>query len=272
MSYGFNIGAAGVIASMHRQDVAANNLANIETVGFKPDVSGTIPRDAARVEDNLFSLPSNAMLERLGAGVFLAPTRTSFTQGAITRTGNPLDLAISGEGFLAVSAPGRDGKEGPRLTRDGRLTMDPTGRLITVSGGRPVLDASNRPITLDPRLPIQIQEDGTILQGGTAAGRLNFLRATDAQKMTLRKLGENLFDAPASVLANLRPAAASDGETGEGGGKLVQHAIEGSASDPIRAMMAVQNAANAVGTNVRVMQIHDELMNRAINGLGRVSA
>jgi flagellar basal body rod protein FlgG len=262
MNYGFNIGAAGVISSMYRQDVAANNLANIETVGFKPDISATIPRDAARIEDNLGLVPSNAMLERLSAGIFLAPTRTSFSQGVVARSGNPLDVAIKGEGFLAVSAPGMDGKDGPRLTRDGRLTMDTNGRLVTTTGNRPVLDTSNSPITLDPRLPIDIDTDGTIRQGGAAVARLQFVEPATAQKLALRKLGANLFDAPGLNVNALPPAT----------GTIVQHATEASASDPIKAMMEVQNAANGVGTNVRVMQIHDELMNRAITGLGRVSA
>src|SRR5262249_40596405 len=82
LEYGYNLAASGMLTAMFRQDVASNNLANLETTAFKPDRAFTIPRAAARIEDKLFNLPSNKLLERLGAGVLLAPTRTTFEQGA----------------------------------------------------------------------------------------------------------------------------------------------------------------------------------------------
>jgi flagellar basal body rod protein FlgG len=255
VNYGFTVGAAGILANMFRQDVASNNLANIQTIGFKADMATTIPRRAAREEDGLGQIPSNALLERLGAGVLLAPTRTSFSQGAVTRTGNPLDLAVDGPGFLAIA--GSDGST--RLTRDGRLTLDRSGRLVTVTDGQSVLDASGRPINLDPRRGVQIDEAGTVYQGGAAVARLQFVDVADRTR--LRKLGDNQFGVDAGALATARPAT----------GRVLQFSVEQSSADPIQSVMAVQSAANAVGTNVRVMQIHDELMNRAINTFGRVS-
>jgi len=255
MNYGFNVGAAGVLATMFRQDVAANNLANIQTVGFKPDVAATLPRSAAREEDGLYNLPSNTLLERLGAGVLLAPTRTSFTQGAVTRSGNPLDIAIEGDGFLALGS----GDGSTRLTRDGRLTLNSSGRLVTVTDGQPVLDASGRPITLDPRRDLNIDERGNISQSGSIIATLKFVDAPD--RTALRKVGGNQYQADAATTAALRPAT----------GRVLQGTVEQSAADPIRAVMDVQNAASAVGSTVRIMQIHDELMNRAINTLGRVT-
>ncbi|MBY0261522.1 MAG: flagellar hook-basal body protein [Phycisphaerales bacterium] len=255
MNYGFNVGASGVLATMFRQDVAANNLANIQTVGFKPDVATTLPRSAAREEDGLFHLPSNTLLERLGAGVLLAPTRTSFSQGAVTRSGNPLDVAIEGDGFLAVSA--EDGST--RLTRDGRLTLDKGGRLVTVTDGQPVLDSSGRPITLDPRRSLDIDERGNVSQSGAVVATLQFVDVPN--RAALKKVGGNQYQADAATVSTFRPA----------GGRVLQGNVEQSAADPIRAVMDVQNAASAVGSTVRIMQIHDELMNRAINTLGRVT-
>ena len=259
MNYGYAIGASGVIAAMHRQDVAANNLANVTTTGFKIDMGATVPREAARVEDGLFNLPSNKLLEKLGAGVLLAPTRTVFDQGAIETTGNPLDVAIRGGGFLAVGAEGRNGAQTVRYTRDGRMTLDPRGRLVSVTDGSPVLDAQNNPIFLDPAQKITIQGDGAIQQGGREVARLAFTDFVD--RTVLRKAGANRFEV--KPLAAPAPAAPT--------GTIVQEAIEGSAVDPIDAMMAVQNAANAVSASLRMMSMHDELTGRAIAQLGRVS-
>lgn len=262
MNYGYNLAASGVIAAMYRQDVAANNLANIETAGFKGDTAFTVPREAARVEDRLFDMPSNKLLERLGAGVLLAPTRTSHTQGALTRTGNPLDVAIRGEGFLVVSVGGAASGDQVRLTRDGRMTLNSRGELVTVTGGNNVLDDAGRPIRIEPGATVQINGDGTITQDGELVGKLQLAAVEDKQQ--LRKVGHNLYSASAAAIQS------ADGS--DAAGEIVQGHLEGSSVDPIRAVMAVQNAANAVSSATRLMSVHDEITGRLINTLGRVTA
>lgn len=264
MNYGYQIAASGLMTAMFRQDVAANNLANIETVSFKPDRAFTIPRDAARIEDHLGDVPSNKLLERLGAGVLMAPTQTDFSQGALDRTGNPLDVAIQGRGFFAVAAGPAVGAAGQqvRLTRDGRLTLNDKGDLVTVTGGRNVLDVSGRPIRLEPGLPIEINGDGTIRQGGSEVARMQVVNVTNTA--LLRKVGHNLYMAPSD--------AYNTSDTGFGAGELVQGHVEHSAVDPIRAMMAAQDAAYDVNNATRLLSIQDEITGRLINSFGRVSA
>ncbi|MBX3401914.1 MAG: flagellar hook basal-body protein [Phycisphaeraceae bacterium] len=256
MNYGYAVGASGVLAAMHRQDVAANNLANINTVGFKIDVGATVPRESARIEDNLFHLPSNRLLERLGAGVLLAPTRTSFKQGALQTTDNELDVAIQGDGFFIVGS-GLDGAQDARFTRDGRFVRSRDGYLVMATGGAPVLDDNDRPIRLDPRQKVMIDGDGAVMQGGREVARLGL--ADFADRRTLRKQGDNLF------------AAQSPAGRTRATGRVVQNAVENSAADPVAAMMAVQEAANAASASLRMMQMHDELAGRAISSLGRVN-
>jgi len=262
MNYGYNIGAAGVLAAMHRQDVAANNLANIQTTGFKPDASFTIPRAAAREEDGLYNLPSNALLERLGAGVLLAPNQISFKQGSLNRTRNPLDIAVQGGGFLTVAANGPNGAQETHLTRDGRLMLEPNGRLVTIANQQPLLDGQGNEITLSKGLEVQIEADGTIMQGGQAVAKLGLVDTPN--KTTLQKVGEGQYIPPGggNSRAGLVPAT----------GEVVQYATEDSGAEPIQAMMAVQSAADLVGVTAKVMQIQDDLMNRAINTLGHVTA
>lgn len=265
MNYGYQIAASGLMTAMFRQDVAANNLANIETVAFKPDTAFTIPRDAVRIEDRLGDVPSNKLLERLGAGVLLAPTQTDFSQGALDRTGNALDVAIRGRGFITVSAgaaaAGPAGQQ-VRLTRDGRLTLNSEGDLVTVAGGQHVLDVNGRPIRLEPGLPVQIDGDGTIRQDGGEAGQIALVNVPNPAQ--LKKLGHNLYAAPSGIL--------NAGSRGTGVGELVQGHVEHSGVDPIRAMMAAQDAAYDVNNATRLLSIQDEITGRLINSFGRVSA
>ncbi|MEZ6235772.1 MAG: flagellar hook-basal body complex protein, partial [Phycisphaerales bacterium] len=134
ISYGIHLSASGALTSMHRQDVITNNLANARTPGFKPDIALQIARDPARIEDGLGNLPSNELLERLGGGTHVLPTIVSYAQGVLEQTDRPLDMAIRGDGFFAVrdaAAAARDGGDGLRLTRDGRMTRSSDGLLVT---------------------------------------------------------------------------------------------------------------------------------------------
>ena len=263
MNYGFNLAAAGVLSALYRQDVASNNLANVETPGFKMDQTATIPREAAREEDGLFDLPSNRMLERLGAGVLLAPTRSSFSQGPLQPTANPLDLAIRGDGFFMVQGKAGANGQGSAptlLTRDGRFTLDSKGRLVTAAEGLAVLDSSRSPITLDPSAgPVTVDADGTIRQRGSSVARVGLVDFADRSR--LKKEGGGTFSVPASVLSSAQPAT----------GDVLQKMVEKSNVDAVQAMMQVTNASNDAQGATRLMSMYDEMLNRAINTLGRVT-
>lgn len=259
MNFGYAIGASSVLTSMYRQDVAANNLANIETVGFKPDMTFTVPRQAVRQEDGLPNASSNALLERLGTGVLLGRNRVSFSQGPITRNNNPLDVAIEGNGFLQLAQPVGASTDRLRLTRDGRMTVNKDGFLVNASSGLAVLDANDRPISLNRGMPVEIDEGGGIFQGGARVADLRFIDVPN--KDVLSKIGDGMFTLTAAAASSRQPAK----------GRIIQRSVEGSAVDPIKAMMAVQDAANSVSSAVRIMQINDELTGRAINSLGRLA-
>ncbi|MBC7773009.1 MAG: flagellar hook-basal body protein [Pyrinomonadaceae bacterium] len=263
MNYGLNVAASGVLTSMYRQDVMANNLANLDTPGFKADVPFTRQRDVVRVEDHLMAMPSNQLLERLGAGLLLSPNRTSHTQGDLQLTSNPLDAAIKGTGFFVVQAPGDSaGPTGDRVrfSRDGRFTLDATGTLVQAASGLPVFDTSDREIVLD-RLAgtVTIHENGTITQNNRPVAQLQLMDVPDPSM--LKKVGDNLYQPSASQLAAMKPSQAS----------VIGGSIERSAVDPIKAIMGVTSAASDVGSNARMMQLQDEIMGKAINTFGRVA-
>jgi flagellar basal body rod protein FlgG len=258
VNYGLYLSASGALTSMHRLDALTNNLANVNTVGFKPHSVLTRQRDPARIEDGLVFEDSNALLERLGGGVQLAPTRIGFAQGALRQTENPLDLAISGDGFLMLRGDESGDTAELLLTRDGRLSIDGRGVLVQTTSGRPVLSASSQPIRLDPAREVTIDPDGAVKQAGEQVARLRFVDVPDRQR--LRKVGDGQFSMSSDASESLRPAQ----------GLIKQGHLESSAVNEIEALMQVQAAAGDARTNLAMIEYHDRLMDRAVNRLGRV--
>jgi len=253
MNYGMYIAASGVQTAMARQDLISNNLANVNTVGFKPDVFMVRQRAPARIEDGLGLIESDRLLERLGAGVMPLPTGIDLDAAALEKTGNPLDVGIEGEGFLTVRA----GSE-IKLTRDGRLTMRADGRLVNAASGASVLDESGAPVVLNPTLPVRIDADGGVVQGDAQVAKLQLVTVT--QPSRLIKNGDNLLGVREGDSFDRRPAS----------GNLVQGFVEGSGVDAIRAMIAVTSASQAAQSGLSTIATINELMTRAIS-LGRVS-
>jgi len=242
---------------MARQDVMSNNLANVATSGFKPDSIYVRQRQAVRQEDSLLSMPSDALLERLGGGV--QPTRTyvGTAPAALERTGSPLDLGIGGNGYFVVRAG--SGEQGLRLTRDGRFAISEEGKLVTASDGYEVMGAGDRTIDVDASVPLTIQSDGTIVQRGSAIGRLQLTMVADPR--TLAKAGANLLRAPRGQSLNRMPAD----------GIIRQGHLERSGVNAIRTLMGVEGASRSAQGHARIISYYDEMMGRAIGQFGRVA-
>lgn len=259
MNYGLYMACSGVLTNLYRQDVASNNLANIVTTGYKPDLTSVRQRDAARIEDGLGAVPSNRMLERLGAGVMMAPNRVSFEQGPLRSTGDDLDLAIQGEGFFVLRDETDATGDRFRLTRDGRFTRDERGRMVSATLGLPLMDMTNRPIVIPDGPQVVIGGDGVIRQGDIELGRIQLSAVPD--KTRLKKLGHSQFLAPADQVRARRQAT----------GQIQQGMVEEAAVDPVQAMMAITDASRDAEGCFNLIGTHDRLMDRAINTLGRVS-
>ncbi|MCO6418414.1 flagellar basal-body rod protein FlgF [Siccirubricoccus sp. KC 17139] len=176
-------------AQMRAMSVVANNLANADTAGFHS-------------EREIFSryLQRDPLAERPRSGRDVAYTIDRATwrntgQGPLTATGNPLDVAIHGEGYFAVETP-----RGERYTRAGRFTLDQDGKLVDAEGND-VLGEQGGPIVFargDSR--IEIMGDGTVRTENGVVGRLRVVRFADPQR--LRAEGNRLFaadDAPEPV-------------------------------------------------------------------------
>jgi flagellar basal-body rod protein FlgF len=167
-------------------DVISNNVANVNTNGFKADRSLFEEFLTSGAHEDNFTGKDRRVSYVQDRGTF-----RDFNQGGLQQTGNPLDVAISGAGMLVVQAPG-----GERYTRDGNLQINPQGQLVT-NGGSPVLGTSG-PIVFQPTdHDIVVSADGTItVQEGAAhtdsiRGKLRLVSFTDAQKLI--KQGNDLY-------------------------------------------------------------------------------
>lgn len=255
MNYGLYMSSSAVLTGMHMQDVAANNLANVNTVGFKAGLASIQQRDAESIEDGLGMDMANQMLDKLGGGVLLRPSAMNTSNGSLDKTENPLDLGIQGEGFFMIS--GENGQ--PMLTRDGRFGLGTDNRLVTSTGGFDVLDVRGRPIKIDPNQPMQINERGVIRQGGDEVGQIRLMPVAEPGK--LHRLGGGMFEVTAVMLENDDQAS----------GNIEQGHVEKSNVDPIQEMLKLIKATGAVTKNANMIKYHDQTMERAVSQLGRVA-
>lgn len=259
MNYGLYLSASGVLTNTYRQDVFANNLANVNTVGFKPDLPTVAQRQPEAQEDLTAFGTANDLLDRLGGGVLAGQQRTSFAAGPVEQTGRALDAALTDStSFFAVEQNDpQTGEASVRLTRDGRFSINAQGFLVNATGQR-ILGLGDQPIALAPNALTTILPDGRIQQDGADVGALQI--ATVNNPDTLQKAGANLFaftgNDPRSATANpsLRPGA-----------------IESSGTNAIATMMQIMATTKAATGNAKLIEYHDTLMDRAINTLGRVA-
>ncbi len=192
MSYGMYLSAEGAKAQSQRLEVVSNNMANVNTVGFKPDVAIFQARYAEAIQQG-DARPGAKGLADIGGGVKTIETRTSFAPGKLQRTGNDGDVAILGEGFFAVQP---DEGEQPLLTRAGSFRVDAFNRLVMAESGRPVLSAGGAPIQLDPTQQYAITADGYVQQAGNQFP-LALLKPASTDE--LNKIGGNLFKSRGDV-------------------------------------------------------------------------
>ena len=246
--------ASGMEAQEMRMSLIANNLANVNTTGFKrvrgefQDLLYERVASAGVSADGTQGTPSGM---QIGQGVRPVATLRQFTVGDLKRTGNSLDLAIEGAGFLQVAMPG--GQVG--YTRDGSLKIDAEGRLVNAEG-----------YTIEPPLTfpsdtrdILIASDGSVsVTRGSGAdavqvGKLEL--ATFANAAGLDALGHNLY---AATSASGEPVLGTP--TLDGVGRLSQGFLEMSNVKVVEEMIDLIATQRAYETNSKVIQAADEML------------
>jgi len=164
-----------------QMDVVANNIANMNTTGFKGE-------KMMFVEHLVRSKGDGGVLGDKLSYVRDIATMRDTTKGHIKQTGNPLDLAIADDGYFAI-----EGRNGEQYTRNGRFQMDATGQLVTESGD-PVMSSSGQPFFFGPTdTKITISGDGTVSTENGPLGRLKVVKFES--ELSLKQAGGVLFNA-----------------------------------------------------------------------------
>lgn len=251
MVYGLWLSADGLSGQQYRQDVIANNLANVETPGYKVDRVAF----AERLTESMLRGGLDArhpILDAGTGGLFEMPVYTDYSQGSLTPTSNPFDVAVTGDGFLAVETA-----SGVRYTRDGRMVMADDGVLRHAASGGVMLDLKDRPIVFDPagRGDVKIDSLGRVKQGDDIVGRLALVDFRDPQQ--LEKMGRNLYSGDRAGRVDAK-------------GTFRQFAYEASGVEPAASLVEMIAAARAYEMNVSMISMQDESLSRAVNEVGRL--
>lgn len=288
MVRGWYTAASGMNAQQHRMDQISNNLANVDTTGYKRDqsVHKAFPELMLRRlnDDGVRSVPLSGadpvigsfdhapVVGRLGTGVEQNEVYTDFSQGSVRETHNDFDLALEGDGFFLVETP-----QGERLTRDGSFQLGPEGLLVTQQG-YPVL-GENGYIRITEN-NFDIDQDGIVFHNARfgddpnefVSERDNLWEDTEEvdriaivnvnRPRYLEKQGENLWN---TTWESGDPRIAAEGERPQ----VLQGFVETANVDPVREMVEMIQVNRAYEANQRVIHTQDESTQQLLNTVMR---
>ena len=251
-----NAAATGMAAQQLNIDVVANNMANVNTTGFKKsraefqDLLYQTLRTPGGQSGNGASLPSGI---QVGLGVRTVATQALHVQGAMKQTGNSLDVAIEGNGFFQVMRPNGD----IAYTRAGNLKTDADGRLVTNDG-----------FAIEPAITIPVDATSVSI---SATGLVSVVQPGSQNAVEVGQLQLANFANPGGLLEmgrSMYQATSASGQAivvnpGEGGvGTVAQGFLEGSNVEVVNEMIDLISSQRAYEVNQRVIQAADEMLSR----------
>lgn len=281
MLRGLYTGASGMKAQMNRLDALSNNLANVNTTGYKRDTSvqKAFPEMLIRrMDDNgvrrlpIGSIDSAPIVGKLGTGVEYNESFTVFQQGSLTQTESPFDVALEQKGFFVVDTP-----YGERYTRNGSFTLGKEGMLLTKEG-YPVL-GENGPIHIKKN-NFTIDADGKIYQNGKLSDDPQRMVSLEENQWEETELVDRIqvvnFDRDRFVKkqgGSLWKATEDSGEAyimeGETRPKVRQGFLEASNVNPVHEMVNMITVNRAYESNQKVIATQDNLTGKLINNAAR---
>ena len=275
----------GMVNEQKRMDIETNNLANVNSTGFKEEraVSQSF-RDllGLKIKDYSDAPWTARRLGLINPGVKLAGSYTNFEQGGLRQTGQTYDVALNnglpnvddqsvndnmgagGNAFFATSFASDDPDGGGQLikyTRDGNFTLTQDGYLVT-SEGNNVLDVNNNPIQLDPTQDSTIMQDGRIVQNQNVVSTIQVARFDSPQ--FLQRYQDNAFiigDGGAQVVSTT---------AAEANATVNQGYLEASNVSVVDEMVNIITIQRNYDTNSKAMQSEDDTLDIAVNQLGKV--
>lgn len=239
------IGLSRQVALRRQLDVVANNMANINTSGFKNEALLFEEYVMPVAKDQGFEYPDQPLSYTQDWA-----TVHDFATGAIMQTGGTFDVALQGDGFLTVQTP-----DGPRYTKNGELKLDNTGLLVT-NNGHPVLSRGGEVRFGPEETNITFGEDGSILSSAGNKGELAIVRFENAQ--VLSREGSNLFSGGTPIQDRLT--------------QVVQGFVERSNVSGITEMANMIRINRAYQSLTQIMKRQDDLRSQAIQTLGKLQA
>jgi flagellar basal-body rod protein FlgG len=246
MVKGLYTSAGGMLPRLVQQDSIATNLANSSTNGYK---KGSIFLrtliDADYALDHALGKNWSPRPENL---------RIDYTQGSFEQTGNPLDIALNGQGFMRV----RDTAGNQYYTRDGRFHLTPDNTLANGSGML-VLDTMNQPIRIQGN-QVAVLGDGTVRVDGEQVARIGLADFAAADYPSIESVGMGLFRKPAAI-----------SESTPGADTLFQQGyLEDSNVEPVRTMVDMIETLRTFEMGQKSIQIQDQSLQRVVTELGSV--
>jgi flagellar basal-body rod protein FlgF len=232
------VGLSAQVALQKRLETIANNVANVNTAGFRAD--------AVKFESMLSRAAANPVAFATAGENYI-----SRQGGSVSRTGNPLDLTVIGDSWLAFTGP-----VGTVYTRDGRLQISPNGALQTITG-RQILDGGLMPITVDPNGgPISISYDGMISQDGNQMGAIGLFSIAPDAKLTRSESSGVIPDRPAQPVLNFVNTGVNQGF------------VEGSNVNPIAEMTKMMMTSRMFEGANTMIESSESTLQDAVRTLG----
>jgi flagellar basal-body rod protein FlgF len=259
---------SGAIAQSQRLDTIANNIANVNTPGFKKDkqvfqeylTANEKPQDVMNVPrvpasiDSFYDMQGGDKSFVDSKGTF-----TDFSQGTVKHTGNKMDLAIEGKGFFEVATP-----QGTRYSRAGNFTLDGEGKLVTTEG-YPVLksapagtDPQSRVIRVTGQAPMTIGDNGEVFEGTDSLGKISVVTVEAPDQM--QKVGNGMFafktNAKAEAISVENPS-------------VKQGFIELSNVNIVQEMTDMISANRVFESTQKAISTYDSMTDKLVNIVGK---
>ncbi len=241
MQNGLYVAISAQVALERRMETIADNIANMNTVGYRATGVSFAAEMAKAGETNLNYVSSGA-------------DYVSRRIGGLVKTDNPLDFAVQGDGWFGIQTP-----TGTAYTRDGRTRIDESGMLRTVNGD-PILDAGGAPLVVDSAAgPLTVSADGMISQNGRQVGAIGLFSIDASANLKRAENSGVIPDKPATPILDF---------TRDG---VVQGAVESSNVDPVREMTRLIDVSRAFDGVAAEASQSESSLSDAIKALGSSS-
>ncbi len=262
MSKGIFTAVSGAMAQQAKLDTVANNLANVNTPGFKRDGQlfreylTSYNKEPGAVEVPRIPASIESFYTHNGGDksfVDLDGTFSDFSQGTLRPTGNKLDVAIEGSGFFEVATP-----EGVRFTRAGNFAVDGDGRLVTKQGF-PVQKQGGGEFRFTGT-NVSISDTGEVFENNESIGKMSLVKFENQD--ALLKQGANLFTLKDNIDAKMGQAVEA---------KLSQGFLEGSNVNIVREMTDMISATRTFESTQKAIQAYDQMAGKVVNEVPKLN-